>query len=151
MYWKAEQKCRKYTKIIFSYYIYHITFIISGLLYSFYCIIIGQYDPTKWPLPFTISVPFDTTTFLGWYILWFIQFNMANAYVFTMMTITSYFVSCSVYICAICEHFDLLFKSFKEDVDRSQNSKTNFDKSQNSLQYRIKIKSAVDIHNKLYE
>lgn len=152
MYWRAELKCRKYTKIICSYYFPHNAFIMAALLYSFYWIYVGQYDPTKWPLPLSLSVPFDSTTFLGWYLLWFIQFNTSSAYVLTMVTITSYFVSCSVYVCAICEHFNLLTESLKKDVDQKLDPlKKTFNNKDNPLEYNIKIKSSVDIHNKLYE
>lgn len=145
IYWSAEQKCRKYTKIIFSYLFYHNSLFVSALFYSFYCIYCGQYDTSQWILPFVMYVPFDTTTFPAWYFLWFIQLNMSTAYIWVMLSITSYFISCCTYMYAICDHFDLLLKSLKQDVDGDENRK------ENPLEYRNKIGMTVDIHGKLIE
>lgn len=151
-YWKSEKKCRKYTKIVWSYFLFHNLHILFPLLCSFYYICVGQFDTTKLILPFAIFVPFDSTTFYGWYLLWFIQFNMNTVYLVAVLSITSYFVACSVYICAICDHINLLFKSLKQDAfdDPSQGSKKTSSKKK-QLAYHNKIKRIVDIHNKLYE
>lgn len=110
----------------------------------------GQMDTSKWILPFVISVPFDTSKFYGWYLLWFIQLNMSIAYTCVMLSITSYFVSCSVYICAICDHFDLIFKSLGKDVDECAEQKKGQPKCR-STEYRSKIKRAINIHVEIYE
>lgn len=138
------------------YWIYHELFVVSALGYTFYCIFVGQYDMTKWIVPFDIYVPFDTTTFFGWFLLWFVQFNMTIAYITAMVSTTSYFVSCCVYICAVCDHLSLIFNSLNEDFQsnsqqRKKNDSNEKEPNKHFQEYRIKIKKTVDIHNKVYE
>lgn len=123
---------------------------VAAFLYPIYCMLNGRMDTSKWILPFVISVPFDTSQFYGWYLLWFIQLNMSIAYTCVMLSITSYFVSCSVYICAICDHFDLIFKSLKKDDDECAVEKKGQSQCR-STKYRNKIKRAINVHVQIYE
>ncbi|XP_055304972.1 putative odorant receptor 85d [Sitodiplosis mosellana] len=143
IYSEAEQKCRKYTQIIWYYFILHELLWPFAFLYPFYCIYKGQHDTSKWFLPFSLWVPFSTESIFGWYLMWFIQFNMSIVYITVILSATAYFVSCAVYIIAICDHFELQFKSLKEDENKNRN--------QSSRQHQIKIKKAIDIHVNVYE
>ena len=87
--------------------------------------------------------------------MWFIQFNMSIAYITVILSATAYFVSCAVYIIAICDHFELQFKSLKEDGNQRQSPKQDRNKNENQrrnyLQIRMKIMKAIDIHVNVYE
>lgn len=151
-YWEAEQKCRKYVKTICIYFFSYESQMIIMLIYSFYCIYAGKHEPEKW-VPVVITVPFDTNTYFGWYLMWFVLLNMTNVYICVTSSTTSYFLSCSEYICAICDHFELLFKSHKEDKNRSQQQKrTEVEEQCPSIRNKYnKMKRAIDVHVAVYE
>lgn len=135
MYWKTEQKCRQFTRYM-SYFIYVDQLIpIAALFYSFYCIYAGSRDTSTWILAFNILVPFDTQNLFGWYLKWFICLTMSISYASAVTLITSYFVSCCLYIQAICNHFNML------------NSLTE----QNAESIRKNLTQAVNIHVTTFE
>lgn len=121
IYWRTEQKCQKYTKMIVYYVVHHQSMLIVSFMHSIYSVLIGNFDISTFFLPFHISIPFTVNTIWKWYLLWFIQFNMALSYALTMVSVTSYFVCCCLYIAAICDHFDLLNYSFAEEIDLVKN------------------------------
>lgn len=123
----------------------------ASLLFSFYCIIVKNYDTSTWILPFTLWVPFNTERLLWWYLLLFIQFSMGMAYSMSQVTITAYFVCCCNYITAICEHFNFLMKSIRADVEFNLIESNLFLYQKRCREIEGKLASAVDVHKKSYE
>lgn len=151
IYWNIEKKCRKYTTIFTFYILWNETSFVASLFYSFYCVWCGNYDTSTWPLPFNILVPFDTTSLWGWYLLWFVQFSMGLSYTGCLTAITSYFMSCCLYICAICDHFDFLCDSIMNDVDRNRIEKDQQKYRVRHQQIEEKIGRMIKVHDKIYE
>lgn len=114
IFWKTEQKCRKFTDWLTKYVFFNQTAFLGHLLNSIYSICIGNYDTTTWPQSFKIFTPFNTGTISGWYFMWLIQFNVGVAYAICSISITSYFVCCCYYIGAICDRFDFHIKSVEK-------------------------------------
>lgn len=149
-YWKTEQKCRKYTKLLSISYIIMLLFVFMALfILSIYFIFMGTFNPSALLLPYYMSVPFDTKTISGWYLLWFIQCMMSSTYAVCVLSTTSYFVCTCIYICTICEHFDLLFASLERDIEQIQDQNSNFI----GLRHKALkcLHHAIEIHVKVYE
>lgn len=151
IYWNTEQKCRKYSKIMFYFVILEQTLIIYALVVSIYDITNGSYDTSGWALPFFISVPFNTETLFGWYLLAFINVNISFAYSLGSITLTSYFISCCFYICAACEHYDLNIGRVTIEVELNQHEKNALNCMDREQNIRIHLCKAINTHNKLYE
>lgn len=151
IYWTIEKKCRKYTLIVTCFVFWNESAFIGPLVYSFYCIWRGDYDILEWNLPFNIIVPFDTTNLLGWYLLWFYQFNVSFFYSSSFTVITSYFMSCCLYIGAICDHFDFLCDSIMEDVARNQIEKDPRKQRKRNQQIHENIDRMIQTHVKMFE
>lgn len=121
---------------------------------SFYRIFIGNLDTSTWVLPFSLSVPFNTETILGWYILCFIQFFMGISYSSCISTTTSYFISGCFYIDAICDDFDALIDSLKDGTQPNDGMKRSQPMKLTKKMYAslvMKFRKAVEINVKLYE
>lgn len=123
----------------------------AALLYSLYCIIVGNFDTSTWELPFTLWVPFDTTTVHGWYLLWFIQFSMGMSYSSSQTTITSYFVCCSYYIGAICGHFNSLMNQVNKEVESNLMEKNTIAHKKRCFEIKILLAKAIETHKKANE
>lgn len=108
----------------------------AALLYSFYSISIGDFDTSKWILPFKFAVPFDTTVIWKWYILWFINLNIGMMYATSVTLIPSYFISFCLYICGICDHFNLLIQ---RDAHVHRRSAKMFQQITNNICEAIRI------------
>lgn len=150
MYWRVEQKCRKYTKI-FTYYIFiNQSMYMTAIILSVLSMLNGDFDTSKWLLAW--SVPFDTQnlTVFQWYLLWFAQFGFGLAYSSSALTVTSYFVCGCFYIGGLCDHFEFLINSITEDfhVKGSEWSSVGIELSFN---IRMKLCKAIDVHEKIYE
>lgn len=143
IYWKNEQKCRQFTSGMISIVFFQQTTFFGSFVYSIYCVWNGDYDTSKWILLFNLIVSFETSTLWGWYLIWFIQVNMAVIYVLGMITTTSYFVCSCFYIEAICDHFAQLLHSTSNVIKRN--------KSQRNLKTREKLFHAIKIHAKIFE
>lgn len=150
LYWNAEQNSRKIT-VKLSYIMLTTGTVILPTIKSIFDISNGKYDTSAWVLPFFISVPFNTESILGWYLLLLININIGVAYTLSMCTITSYFISCCYYVTAICKHFDFMIDTIENDVQFYKYEK-NFHKS-NELDKKIKenLCKSMEIHNKVYE
>lgn len=131
IYWNNEQKCRKFTKRIFCYILWHSQVFVTALLYSFYCVYTGNFNTSVWPLPFNFVAPFDTTVVWGWYLMWFIQFNSAMSYCLSVIAPTSYFVACCLYNVATCDHLNFLIQLIEADVKESLREETS------SIRYQV--------------
>lgn len=100
---------------------------IVSLLYSFFCLEIGNYDASTWFLVFDFSALFKVKVIWKWYILWFDELCINYVYSAIIASIPAYFVSCCLYIRGICDHFDSLIESLQSDSEQNliENQKTN--------------------------
>lgn len=151
VYWKCEQNCRKFTKMLaFDYMILIGILFTAYFIYSIYFILLGKFDPSALLLPYYMIVPFDTRTIYGWYLLWLIQCMMSASYAVCVLSTTMYFVSCCLYICTICQHFKLLFDSLELYVQQLQDEKCALNSNLRQEAQRC-LHQAVEIHVKVYE
>lgn len=116
-----------------------------------YNIFTGNLDVSTWALPMDLSVPFDTNTLWGWYLMWFFQFNISICYVSCTITITTYFVCCCIYIGAICEHFRFVYDSIMENVEKNHNENNPQIHERTQWLINEKMSKAVEIHAKIFE
>lgn len=151
IYWNVEKKCQKYTAIFICYILWNECGFVGTLIYSMYCILTGDYDASKWPFPISIWVPFNETTLWGWYLLWFILFNMSMCYALCFIAITSYFVSCCLYIGAICDHFDLLCNSIMGDIELFQSETDSIKCHELYQRFVLKMHRIIKIHVEMLE
>lgn len=150
-YWNSEQRCRKYTTIICKCPVCHQITFFATHAFSIYFLCTGNSNASIVPLAFSMSVPFSTSVYWGWYLLYCVQFSISTAYITTMVLITSYFLSCCFYINAICQHFDHLIHLADIQVEQNQreiNSHKLYDfhRSVNQL-----WKDAIGLHELIYE
>lgn len=150
-YWNAEQKCRDYATRFACYVPINVGVAVAALFHSIYCILIGNYDTSAWILPVELIVPFSTQSIWGWYLLWFINFNIMFFYSADMSSITAYFLSCCVYIGAISDHFDLLYNSIVDDVERNQNEKNPIKYGRRYQKIKEQMSKLVEVHVHLFE
>lgn len=116
-----------------------------------YDIINGSYDTSAWSLPMGVSVPFDTESVFGWFLLLFIQFNISIAYSLIVVFVTTYFMCCCSYLEAICEHFDMLIDMVEKDVERNQEEANPFKYRNRKQQIRTNLCNAIIAHGDVYE
>lgn len=145
IYWNTEQRCIKIAKLMPCYPA--MLMFLGALIYSFYCLHVGNRDTSTWILPYKISLPFVDDIYWnsihGWYLLWFIQANLALSYSLIMVLISAYFVCCCFYIEALCKHFTHLIHSL--NVDMGTLSENDFRIIKETLS------EAVSIHNTVFE
>lgn len=151
LYWRTEQKCRTYSKRGTYYIMFNQLSFVASLLYSLFMIMTNSFDATKLLLPFNMEVPFDTNTLWGWYLFWFFQFNTALAYICTTVPVTVYFMCCCYYIGTICEHFDTLIQSIKQDVEYIHNENNPVKYQKMCLQIQRKFHKSISVHVTAFE
>lgn len=151
IYWRIEQKCRKYTKVLCLFILANQAMFMPPIYHSVSKIMVGDMDTSTWKLPFTTASPFGRGTVWGWYVLWSIQFLTGCGYTLCLCCGISYIFCCCMYIGAMCEHFDLHMRSIAKEVEQNEDEK-------NPIMYRkryMKIKEnfykAVEIHVNIYE
>lgn len=123
IYWGIEQKCRKYSKIIHSFVISNQSMFVASFLNSLYNILIENFETSSWLLPFQISVPFNTDTIGGWYVLYLMQFSMGIAYSTCISSTVAYFVCCCLYIGGMCDQINFMIRSITNEVKLNQHEK----------------------------
>lgn len=151
IYWNAEQKCRKYTKKITNYFFINEAIFLGAPIFSIVSILTGNKDASTWALPMDLSVPFNTSTISGWYLTWFFQFNISLCYVSCIITITTYFVCCCIYINAICEHYQFLYDAVLASLNRYQKEKNATLKREMRQEITYKMGHVVATHAKIFE
>lgn len=122
-----------------------------GLFESFYSIFIKHMSTPPWFLPFRISVPFSTANLRGWYSLWFIQFNIGLAFSFGMITMTSYFIGCCLYINAVCDHVELIIQETKASAQRYQSEINPWKHEKRYTEIKGKLSQALEMHVNVLE
>lgn len=153
IYWHAEQKCRKYIKIIATtLLVYDQSMYVISFIYSIYCICIGNYDTSTWPVLLEMSVPFETKTIYGWYLLLFTLISMDIAYLTSLFLGIIQFMGYCIYITAICEHFSLIMQTVQANVDEQNLRETNRCKFEEiGMKIVAKNREAIQIHIKINE
>lgn len=154
IYWNVEEKCRKYTKILgLGCICLTQAMVVITFMSSIYSIVIGNLDTSTWELPFSLTVPFNTETISGWYMLFSLNFCIAFSYAICISTTTSYYVAGCLYVRAIFDHFKALIDSLKDDF-HEQKDDTEAQPKNSKKMYRNfekKFRDAVEIHVKMYE
>lgn len=152
LYWNAEQKCRKYTKIIpIGVFSCGSAAYVAVFLYSIYCLCSGNVDASTWPEIFDLEVSGHTYGIIRWYFGFCVTFIMDSAYILYSTSATTYFICSCIYIGAICEHFCLLMDSMQEYLKRNQREKNPQMREKNIHRIRTRIHQAIGIHVKIYE
>lgn len=148
----TDQKCRKITKFMGYYLMYHACPFISPLIFAIVGLRSGQTDMSAYILPFQMVLPFDTLSIDGWCLEWFIQLNVGLSYALCMIIATNHFIFYCYNIVAICIHFQLLMDSIRDDVEQIQ-SKYERQQSHRSPRQKIreKLANSVAIHDKSIE
>lgn len=111
----------------------------------------GDYDTSKWLLPW--SVPFDTNnlTVFQWYLLWFTQFSFGFAYSSSTLTVTSFFVCGCFYLTALCDHFTFLIETIKSYLEINQNEEKPVEQKRAAQVIGEIFCEAIELHNRIYE
>lgn len=92
--------------------------VLPAIFYSLYSIWCGNHDTSTWYTMYDMSVPIDTTTFIGWYFqLFIIQTPFGLMYCIVCSGIFAHFLSCCLYIQAGREHIQMLIDNLKEKHD----------------------------------
>lgn len=152
LYWNAEQKCRKYTKmlaVIHTLYV-QVAYVVV-FVYSIYCLCTANLDASTWPTIYDIYVPFDTDTVPGWYVQFFFGDLMEICYFMTMVLPTAYFICCGVYIRTMCEHFLKLMGSMQRTIEQQKDDTNPQKRLQNYRQIKTQFAKAIRIHMEIYE
>ncbi|XP_031637097.1 uncharacterized protein LOC116349691 [Contarinia nasturtii] len=154
IYWKNEQICRKYTKIIAYYVFMNQAAYLMVLIAPIYSIIHGIFDPSKWKLMYNLIIPFDETELFGWFVHYFAQFNVGLTYSLILVSITSYFVCGCFYVNSICNHFDHLINSIKDTIEPTEVDETNEIKARVRTDWRRvkeQLSEAINLHVEIFD
>lgn len=151
IYWKNEQKCRKYTKIIAYYVFFNQTAYMMVLISPIYSIAIGNINPSDWKLMYDLILPFDKNQLWGWFLHYFAQFNVGLTYSLILVSVTSYFVCCSFYIDSTCEHFDILINSIRNSIQFNDTEDETMKVSANWNKVRQQLSEAINLHVDIFE
>lgn len=152
VYWRAEQKYRKYSKIIaIAVLLYDQSAYISAFIYSICWILTGNNDASSWPVILELSVPFDTKTIGGWYLLLLIYICIDLSFLLCMISATTQFIGSCIYIAAICEHFNLVMQSVEANIEQNLREKNSRKFSETSIKANAGIREAIQIHIMIYE
>lgn len=142
IYWRAEQKYRKYARVIaISYLIYDQSVYVTTFIYSICWILTGNLDASTWPVLVELSVPFGTNTIYGWYLLLLTTSGLDLAYLICIILSTTQFVGSCIHIAAMCEHFDF----------KMQTTQINIERKHRAMKIKKEICEAIQIHIKIYE
>lgn len=144
-----EQQCGFYTKWITAIGSATIAVFMFGIFtvaFSIFQIWRGNLDASTWFFPFKVSVPFDTTTILGWYVYATISsMEGCSAAVFLLVTVF-YLACCCMYLKACCEHIQIIF----DDADEAIQAKNKSERQQKK-QLQENIITAHFLHMKIME
>lgn len=151
IYWHTEQRCRKFTTILATYVLVQQSILMIYFSYSIYCIHIGNLDTSTWPLPFRTAVPFETDSISGWYLKWFLQFNISLSYSSLLPFITSQFCCGCMYIDAICDHLASIFQSIDRNVGESQAKLNNRKTLLKTRKTEELMHEMINLHYKTFE
>lgn len=148
IYKKTEWRCRAWTKrtLILNTGALAVILILPALIHSLGCMWHGNFDTSTWYTFLKLAVPFDTSNIFVWYglLIPFAIMGTTNGLIFG--TILTYFVICSFYIDACCQHFCFEYRKFEEKID--ENSSKIYE---NIGEIKKKMGDAVSLHVKIME
>lgn len=152
IYRTTEQRCQRFTKLL-SYCIFSNQAMYSTALITSICsICVGHYDTEAWELPYNLFIFVNTQTLWGWYLTWFIEFNIGvSYYIMCMVAITSYFVCCCFYIDAMCEHFAYLIRLSRNYIEWCQKESDPENHKKKKQEVRLAVCQSIQIHAKILE
>lgn len=152
IYWQTEKTCRKYTKFMTIFFLISINMAYFMLFFnSIYSVIVGNYDTTTWPALFDLALPFDTVVLWGWYLKWFILTVMDISYVLGMVSATTYFLCCCLYIQAMCDYYDFLINSVQQIFTQGKSTRDNQISNQSYRKMMTTAHKAVEAHVDIFE
>lgn len=151
MYWQSEIKCQKLTRLIACYVHGEQTMYLISILTSVYSLAVGNYDTSTWLSTYSLVLPFSADSVIGWYMRYIIQCNMGFCYASSMVPVTCFFVSCCVYMIAICDHFSLMIGSTNEEVEQIHTSTNSLEYRRRCLELEKTIFRSIQLHTKLFE
>lgn len=134
-----------------TFLVYDQSAYVSTFIYTIYWILIGNTDASIWPVAYELSVPFDTKTISGWYMLLFFSNSMDLAYLTCSIFGTTLFIGLCIYIVAICEHFDLLMQTIQTNIHRNLHEKDPRKFNETKSKVRAQIREAIQTHIMIYE
>lgn len=148
---ETEKRCRKYTRTLAIYMILHQFPVISALANSFYCMSTGNFDTSTWLLPVPVYVPFDIAIIRNWYAVLFFHLNGGSAYIYITTLIASSFIAFCLYICAMCDHFDLLIRSTQRTIETNEDEKNPIESQKRIQLITETLCNAIKLQNKTLE
>lgn len=153
IYQNVEQNCRHFTIKMTTFVLFQQTSFVIALIFSIYCIYVGNFDTSTYYLPLRIAAPFHIDSVFEWYLFWALQLNFGFSYSFCVIPAASFFVCSCFYLSAMCDHFNYLIALVEAEFDRNVNETMNKCSSdhQNSLNARKLLSNTIDHHNKIYE
>lgn len=151
IYWQNELLSRKYNKRIAIFIVFNQAMHIVTLTFALIAMCTGTFDASQINMPFHLALPFNTASKVGWLLFWLIDFNMAFTYAVSMVSMTSYFVGCCLYMDSICWHFELLIRSANENAQLWQDEEhplihKNYERKIGEI-----LSQAIEMHYKLVE
>lgn len=117
MYWKWEQSCRRFTERLSRYVHAEQAIYLPVFLRSLYLLFSGSFNASELILPYNLVMPIDIETVWGWYIYFYFSASIAFSFSSAMIPVTTFFVSCSYYISALCEHVGLLTELIDRNIE----------------------------------
>lgn len=145
IYWRAEQNYRKYSRTIGSAVVaYMLSTYLFDFVYSIYCICSGNTNVAAWPVPIELSVPFDTETIPGWYLLLLCGTSLDSAYFICLLLGTTQFIGSCIYISAICQHFDVVMQTDQIDRNSREDSPQKLDAINGEICRAIQIQVEIN-------
>lgn len=153
MYWNVEQKCRRFNKIMGTYVILVQAVSVIAVLFSIYCVIVGNFDTSTYYLPLRIAPPFNIDSLFGWYLFLLVQLCLLTSYIFAVVPVITYFVCCCYYLNALCDHFEFLISLVQSEVEQMNSKRPNEQAkiNEHALNARKFLCNAIDHHNKIHE
>lgn len=109
------------------------------IVHSIFCLCKGDYETSTWYLIYRMIGPFDSTSILGWYMMWLVQLYVAYTYSFVVSAVSTHFLSCSFYIEACCEQLLSMFKMLDTIIQNEKEKLKRF-------QVKKQIGDAVAFH-----
>lgn len=152
IYWAAERKCRQFTERMVLLMLYQQFSYVFALLFSIYCICVGNFDTSTYYLPLRIAPPFNVDPVYRWYLFLVLQFISGVTYMATLIASAVHFVCGCYYLAGLCDHFNYFIEmvdaEFRQNRSQANERVTVFE---NSLRSRKLLCDAIDHHNKIYE
>lgn len=150
-YWKWEQSCRKFTERLSRYVHAEQAIYLPVFLRSLFCLFTGKFNASELILPYNLVMPFDIETVWGWYLYFYFSASIAFSFSSAMIPVTTFFVSCSYYISALCEHISLLADSIDRDIESRLNEENSFKRMVFDGKIQKTYSQKVTVHVQLFE